>query len=98
MATKDLTNPAPLRISHIYATEFMSSLSFNLVKNKTCDSFVKQEWIGTDILEDNELENTIFNRVLCGCIANWSLTFISYGSISARSFLLVYCYIFNIKK
>lgn len=48
-------------ISHTQATELMSSLSFHFVKNKTCKSFIKQEWIGTDILEDNELQNTIFN-------------------------------------
>jgi len=48
-------------ISHIHATELMLSLSFHLVKNKTCNPFMKQQWIGTDILEENELENTIFN-------------------------------------
>jgi len=34
---------------------------------------MKQEWIGTDMLEDNELENTIFNWAICDCLDYWPL-------------------------
>ena len=63
-------------ISRIQATELMSSLTFHFVKNKTCNSFMKQEWLGTAILEDNELENTIFNWTICDCIDYWPLRLI----------------------
>jgi hypothetical protein len=41
----------------------MLSLSFHLVKNKTCNSFMKLERIGTDMIEDIELENTILTKL-----------------------------------